>query len=573
MTLHAPVRMSKKQEYLKRGATLRNERRASWDPLWMELSDNILPRRGRFFMNEQNRADLGADKKRRLINSKPTIAARTLRALMMSGMSSPARRWFLGTVSDAALKEVASVKAWCVAVETWIRDTLKKSNIYQCLDNVYGDLGTFGTSALYVEDDLEAGIRGYVFPIGSYSLANNARLEVDTCFREVAMTVRQLVEQFGIENCSQVVKDHHENNRFDQWIQVTHLIQPNTDYEPGKLGTKGMKFSSCWFETASAGAPDDKFLREGGYAESPLMTPRWNVTGEDVYGSDCPGMEAIGDAKVLQLTCRREEQAFDKVVNPPMAATGLIGQRSSTLAGDVTQLAGVGGKYEPAIVINPSALTEFAKKIDRLERSIESDYYADLALMMQRIEGGKMTATEVTARQQEQMLLLGSVMERSEEELLRKLLYRVFMIGYRSGQLPPAPEELRGVELKFDFVSIMSQAQKLLSTANIERMLSLVGNLFAVQKDVMDKINTDQAIDEYADALAVPPGIIRSDDEVAMMRQQRAQQAQQVAQAQQMAAAAQGAKVLSEADTSGDNALTRLLGNVTGSPTPGARAA
>jgi hypothetical protein len=364
------------------------------------------------------------------------------------------------------------------------------------------------------------------------------------------------------------VQGHFKNKRLDDWVEVTHLIQPNPNYQPGKIGPAGMKYSSCWFETKSSGDSDDKFLREGGYEENPIMTPRWNVTGEDVYGTDCPGMEAIGDAKVLQLTCRREEQAFEKVVNPPMKGIGLVGQRSSLLAGDITYLDGQGAAYEPAIAINPNALREFALKIDRLERSIESAYYADLALMMQRIEGGKMTATEVNARQQEQMLLLGSVMERSEEELLRKLLYRVFMICWRRGLLPMPPEELRDVELKFDFVSIMSQAQKLLSTANIERMLSLVGNLVGVQPDAMDKVDTDQAIDEYGDALAVPPGMIRSDDEVAKLRQARAQAAQAQAQAEQMMGAAQGAKVLSEADTSGDNALTRLLGNVTGSPTP-----
>lgn len=562
----------KKQEYIKRGNALKGQRRSAWDPLWMDIGDNILPRRGRFFLSESNRSEFGVDRKRRIINSKPTVAARTLRALMVSGMCSPARRWFRGTVNDAKLKELQSVKDWCFAVETAIRDQLKKSNLYQCLDNVLGDLSGFGTSVLYIEDDIEAGIRGYVFEIGSYSLSNSPRLTPDTCFRELSLTVRQLVKQFGLENCSTKVQNDFKRNELDALVEVTHLIQPNDDYEPGMMGAKGMKFSSCWFETASANDADEQFLREGGYEEDPLMKVRWNVTGVDVYGSDCPGAEAIGDAKVLQLTCRREEQAFDKTVNPPMAGpTSLIGQRSSTLAGDITHVDTMAGgqEYKPAITINPVALTAFAAKIQRLEMSIEAAFYADLALMFQRLNQGQMTATEITARQQEQMLLLGSVYERTEEELLRPLLYRVFMILYRNGKLPMPPEELRGSELKFDFESIMSQAQKLLSTANIERLLSLVGNLHAVFPDVHDKIDADQAVDEYGDAIAVPPSIIRSDDEVAEIRAAREQQKQLAVQAQQAAAAAQGAKVLSETDTSGDNALTRLLGNTTGTPSPG----
>lgn len=570
----------RKKEYLKRYEALLSERRSSWDPQWRDIGDNILPRRGRFFLSETNKGEFGAERKRGILNSKPTVAARTLRALMVSGMCSPSRRWFLGGIADMKLRELQVVKDWAFEVEQAVRDQLKKSNIYQSLDNVMGDVGSFGTTVLYVEDDLELGVRGYVFPIGSYVLANNAKLQADTCFREVRMTVRQLVQQFcklvdgerDMSNVSTTVADDYKNKRLDKFVDVVHLICPNEDYDPERIGLDGMKFRSCWFETAEANAADGKFLREGGYSEDPLMKVRWNVTGEDVYGSDCPGFEALGDAKVLQHTCKREEQAFDKVVNPPMAApTSLIGQRSSTLAGDLTHVDTTAGgqRYEPAIVINPMALNAFAAKIAQLERSIEAAYYADLALMFQRLNQGQMTATEINARQQEQMLLLGSVMERAEEELFRPLLWRVFMIMYRNGKLPPAPEELRGSEFKFDFVSMVSQAQKLLGTANLERLLAMIGNLAAVFKEAPDKIDVDQAIDEYAEAIAVPPSVVRSDDEVAAIRQGRAQQQQMVQQAQQQAAAAEGAKVLSQADTSGDNALTRLLGNVTGAPTPG----
>jgi hypothetical protein len=566
-----PKKNSKK-DLLARFQALKSERQSGWDQQYRDIADNILPRRGRFFTSETNSATYSADRKRLILNSKPTVAARTLRAIMVNGMVSAARRWFLGAVDSLALKEVQSVKDWAYEVELAIRDQLKKSNAYQCLDNVMGDLGSFGTSVLYVEDDLTDGIRCYVFPVGSYVLASNGKGDVDTCIRETSWTVRQLVDEFGEENCSSKVQDDFKKKRYDARVDVLHFVGPNPDYQPGMLGPAGMQFSSCWFEAASAGDTDEKFLREGGYAEDPLMKPRWSTTGDDTYGSDCPGFEAVGDAKVLQLTCKREEQAFDKITNPPMAGpTSLIGQRSSILAGDITYVdvqAG-GQKFEPSVTIPPAALQAFALKIDRLERSIEAAYYADLALMFQRLNQGQMTATEINARQQEQMTLLGSMNERAERELLRPMLWRIFMILWRNGKLPAPPEELVGSELKFDFVSQISQAQKLLSTANLERLLAMAGNMAAVFPEVVDKIDADQVIDEYGDALAVQPSVVRSDDEVEAIRAERAERQAQAEQAQQMAAGAEGAKVLSQADTSGDNALTRLLGNITGQPPPG----
>ena len=60
--------------------------------------------------------------------------------------------------------------------------------------------------------------------------------------------------------------------------------------------------------------------------------------------------------------------------------------------------------------------------------------------------------------------------------------------------------------------------------------------------------------------LGVPPTIVRSDEDVAQMRQARAQAQQQQAAMEQMSAGIQGAKLLSETDVSGDNALTALVG-------------
>lgn len=558
--MSSPV--DRKKQYAKRKEALTSHRQSNWDPEWKDIAENILPRRSRFFTSETNKGTKGRERKRGIINSKPTIAARTLRALMVSGMASPARRWFVGSVADPALKEVQSVKDWAFRVEGEIRDTLKKSNFYQAVDNVLGDLGSFGTSVLIVEEDLESTIRCYVLPIGSYVLAADAHHRIDTLFRDTVFTVRQLVRDFGEKKCSTRVKQAYAQGRYEEEIEVVHLICPNEDYQPGKTGPEGMRFLSCWFEKNEGVADDPPFLREAGYYEAPFFAPRWNVTGEDVYGSDCPGMEAIGDAKVLQLTATREEQAFDKSVNPPMVgSTSLIGQRTSLLAGDITYADGDRGRFEPALVINPGTLERFAQKVDRLERSIETAYYADLALMFQRLSMGKMTATEINARQQEQMLLLGSVMERSEEELLRPVLYRVFMVLWRQGRIPPPPEELEGAELKFDFVSIMSQAQKLLQLNSIKELVGLVmGVAGTMGSAAFDKLNWDQAVDEVADALAVPPAVIRSDDEVAEMRAARAEQAQQAQAAEQAAAVAAGAKDLSQASLEDDNALSRVMG-------------
>lgn len=551
--------LSKKQ-LINRWQDLLSKRSNGWDTTWRERADYLAPRRIRIHTTDTND---GRRKDQSIINSRPVIAARTLRAQLVTGMSSPANRWFVGTASDPELKEDATVIDFAFAVEEKIREALKKSNVYQGLAALYGDTPIFGTGCIHIEDDLEEDVRAYVQPIGSYVIDAGPTGEIDTVMNEERLTTKKLVEKFGIENCSQKVQDEHKAGRYGTEFDVVHAILPNPDYVPDAVGPAGMQFASRWFELTNSATDDGKFLKEGGYYEMPTLTPRWAVTGCDTWGSDCPGEHAIGDVKILQRLERRQAQAFDKVTNPPMVQSGDVVGEVDLSPGGVTINPNGQVKVEPIVKIDPAALQRFHEKIQEVERRVDSAFYADLTLQFQSIEG-RMTATEVVARQQEVMQLLGEAMERFEKELLRPLLHRVFMVLYRAGKLPPIPDVLKGRDLKWDFLSSISQAQKIRSTANIERFLSLVGNLKAAAPDVLDKVDLDQAVDEYASAVAVPPSLVRSDDEVAEIRKGRAAVAQKQAAQQDLAAQVEGAKVLSETDTGGDNALTRMLGNATG---------
>jgi hypothetical protein len=77
--------------------------------------------------------------------------------------------------------------------------------------------------------------------------------------------------------------------------------------------------------------------------------------------------------------------------------------------------------------------------------------------------------------------------------------------------------------------------------------------------DIIDNLNADEAIRSYGEILGTSPDIMRDADEVAALRQQRAEAQQAEQQMMQLQQGAQAAKVLSEADTQNPNALTALL--------------
>ena len=82
--------------------------------------------------------------------------------------------------------------------------------------------------------------------------------------------------------------------------------------------------------------------------------------------------------------------------------------------------------------------------------------------------------------------------------------------------------------------------------------------------EAVDKLDIDAIMDEVADITGVPPKCNRSADEVAAIREQRAQQQQQIVADEQANMQAQRMKDLSGATLDGNNALTELQRSIEG---------
>ncbi len=550
-----------KEQLTKQLAQLEQERE-TFEPHWRELSDFIIPRGSRFLTSEANRGDRRNNK---IVDPTATMANRTLSSGMMSGITSPARPWFKLATPDPEMMDYGPVKLWLETVQNRMNDMFNKSNLYQSLPLVYSSLGTFATGAMAVLEDEEDVIRTMPFPIGSYYIANSPRLSVDTSFRKFSMTVRQLVREFDLNNVSSSTKSSFENGNYEKWVDVVHAVYPNMNRETGKMNAKNKAFRSVYFEV---GGDNDKVLRESGYDEFPIMAPRWEVNGEDVYGSSCPGMIALGQVKALQLEQRRKAQQIDKQTNPPMIGpTSLKTQRVSLLPGDITyvdQVTGAEG-LRPAYQVNPN-LGDLLGDIQDTRQLINSAYFVDLFMMLQKVNTRSMPVEAVIEMKEEKLLMLGPVLERLNDEFLDPLIDRAFSMMARKNMLPEPPEEMQGMPLRIEYISVMAQAQKAIGLSSLERFVGFVGNLASAKPEALDKLDVDQAIDNYAVMSGVSPTVVVPQEQAQQTRNDRAQQQQQAMALQTGMAAVQGAKTLSEAKTADPNLLTALAGAAGGQP-------
>lgn len=549
------------KNYLYRRVGALNNERSSWMTHWMELSKFLMPRTGRFLITDRNR---GNKRHNNIYDNAATRALRVLGAGLMSGATSPARPWIRVVTADPDMMDSEAVKVWCAKVTQIILDIFQRSNTYRSLQNIYEELGAYGTGCMVMADDFESVIHQFPLTAGEYSIAQNWRGDVDTMSREFEKTVENLVGEFGYDNCSSFVKNSWDRGNYDTWAPVCHLIEPRKNRDDSKLDAKNMKYRSVYFE------PDQRqntVLRESGMKKFRALAPRWSISGGDIYGNS-PGMEALGHVKEAQHNRLMKGTAIDYQVKPPLQIpTQLKNAPQSRLPGgefyyDQTN---PGGGVRSAFNVQLDVRT-LMEDIQDIREQIDETFYVQLFLLLSSNDAvtSKLTATQVGEMKEEKLLMLGPVLERLHNELLSPLVGMTFDRAIETGLLPPAPEELNGKELNVEFVSVLAQAQRAISTNSTDRFVMNLGAIAQFKPGVLDKFDEDKWAEKYADMLGVDPELIVADDKVALIRKAKAQAAQQQAQVQTANVNADTAQKLGNTPTDGNNAATGILNNLMG---------
>ena len=492
--------------------------RASWDPHWRDLAEHVLPRTGQWAPDDRNRGE----KKHRLIyDSTATGALEILTAGMMAGATSPARPWMRLQTPDPDLNKHKPVEVWLETVTRTMLRVFSRSNTYRALPRYYQEIALYGTAAGVVTAHPTNVIHHYPLTAGQYALGVDSEEEVNTLAREYAMTVSQIVGQFGLDRCSVAVKNSFKNGRYDEWRNVCHIIEPRFDRDERKIDGINMPFRSVYFESGGKGSngPTDVLLEEG-LRDFPVLAPRWSTSGGDIYGSS-PGMAALGDIRSLQVMAKRKGQAIDFKTKPPtQGPASLKGNEIDKMPGGHTEVPG-NQQITPIWQVGLD-LGELREDIAMTQQRINSRFYADLFLMLASTTKS-MTATEVAERHEEKLTMLGPTLERLHNELLSPLVSLTFGHMSDMGMLPPPPEELVDADLEPEFISMLAQAQQAVGASQDDRFQGVLQAMAQSHPEAMDVMDVDEYLRGYARKIGVDASVLRSADEVSEMRQLRMQ--------------------------------------------------
>lgn len=513
--------------------------RNPWTNTWCEIRDLVRPT-----VDQMTNATPGQPLTEKIFDATPTWALMQLSSGLGSFLTSQVTRWFNLGFEGVPYERIDNIsRIWLNVVADIIYNQYSRpeANFTSSLHETYLDVSGFGTAALHQEWSFKR--RGLLFraiPIVDCLIDEDDEGMVDHMFRLLPRTRHQLYQQFGEGNLPLKVR---ENTEVDKTYQVLHAVIPRDNRDVRKVTKNNMPWGSYWilYETKD-------LLLEGGYNEFCYHVPRWTRMAGEKYGRS-PAMEAMPDIKMLNKMSQTVIKSAQKMVDPPLQVPddGFIGP-ISTKPGALMYY--TPGTEDRVIPLETKGHPEIGEALmEQRRQSIIRTFFVDY--LQQQKNNVEMTATEVMDRRQEKFRMMGPIIGRLETELLGPMLTRSYNLLVRAGMIPKPPRQAAGRQIKVTYIGAASTAQRRTKLQNIQSFGQTILGVANFAPSVLDLIDTDKTGMKIADLTDLPPELIRTPEQIAGIRQQRAQQQQQALQMGNAAAGAGIAKDLAQAKATG----------------------
>jgi len=530
-------------DLLRRHGQLETER-ANWESYWQEIADVVTPRNSTF----TNRRASGARRTEQIFDSTAPLASDRFAAAFESMLTPRTQQWHVLKPIDDDIADDSDVKRWAEDVNKrlFAFRYSPRSNFASQIHEVYKSLGDFGTGALFSEEIPGQGIAYRSVHLGGLYVVEDFQGRIRHVHHKQDLTAEQAAQRFGVEALPDQIRAKL-SDRPDDKASYLHIVKPNSTRRYGALGREGMEFESWWISIDAR-----QCVGQGGFRTFPYAVSRYVTTPGEAYGRS-PAMLALPDIKMLNVMAQTMIQEAQLSVAPPLLAPNdgvlsALGDGVSLLPAAINY--GAVDDQGRALIHALDRGAQFAPVKEEIAERRESVNAAFLVTLFQiLVDTPQMTATEAMLRAQEKGALLAPTTGRQQSELLGPIIAREIDLLARSGALPSPPQQLidRGGGYKIEYDSPLTRAMKADQGVGFLRTIEALTPLARVDPTILDVFNPDEIGPGLADINGVPAKWLRSKDELAALRQDRAraQQAQQVIDA--APAAAQGLKDLAQA--------------------------
>lgn len=497
-------------------------RRSEVDRAWRHCYDVTYPLRGSGFNTGFNTSpSFGSANARQaeLYDSTATNSVRLLASTLLGGMTPANSQWAGADVFDASDDERAWLQDAAHLVWLNIHASNYTGHAFECfLDSVIA-----GMFALYVDEGTDEPFRFEQWPLSQcYFACSRPGSRVDTVAREFQLTAVQAVNAYGDNCCRQILESAEKHP--DRLFPFVQFIEPRRN-----CGQFELPIASTHICMTSRQA-----VRQSGYNAHPVIVPRLLCLPGSAYAQGLvydalPTIRTLN--KLTEIMLGTGDMAMsgmwgavdDGVLNPKVVQVGP--RRIITMA-----------SRDSMFPLMPGSNFQVGQwMIENLQSQVRKTLLSD-DLINKSGGNSYMTATEVNARVSAVRQMLGPNYERFQDEFLRPLFFRCFMICWDKGIFSAPPASLTDKIMRVTYSTPLAKAQK---SEDVQAMVSyeiLLGQTAQVRPEVLDIYDWDAASRLKAELSGISVRLVRDAKTVDGIRQQRDQAASQAALQQQLTA-------------------------------------
>ena len=300
-----PEQIVKKVDFLK-------GERHNWETQWQEVAEFVVPRKDSITKNR-----VKGEKVNQFLLDNTALQSNVLLSGFLHGLlTNPNSQFFELTTGVRDIDDRDDVRKWLQRTSTSMHNVLNASNFQTEIHELYIDLGSFGTAAMSIEEDEESVVRFSARPIESIFVEEDNRGQIMSTYRQFKWNLTQIMQEFGedVINKSKQLQSAHGRKDDSKEFEIIHAVYPD-DISVEK-STKRFKYISQYILKS-----DKVELRVSGFSSFPFVVPRWTKTSSEKYGRS-PGMNALPEAKTLNLMAETTIKGAQKVVEPASSSPG-----------------------------------------------------------------------------------------------------------------------------------------------------------------------------------------------------------------------------------------------------------
>ena len=526
--------------------------RANSESVWQEIRDYMLPNRPSFTSKETS----GKKTMEKIFDGTAIDSINVCKAGINGMLTNAALPWHSIEMVDRVLNKESSVQDAIMEVNEVMSSEYHTSNFYTNIDGVYEEVIGFGESGLFIGEGKKTALNFQTIPLKQIYTDEDSEGNVDTVYRYYTMTARQARQEWPNETLSPQMMKALENKgkQKDTEFNIIHLIRPRSDRE---IDTKGN------FKQNKENKPvlsayiveEEKFvIDEGGYDEMPYAVPRLFLMSGDGYGRGM-GWNALPDTKMLNTMERTGIRAWQKATDPPLVLPDEgMSLPVKTGPGGVTYNSNwdkQGADAKPLYGTGQfQMMPNFEQKCEQKRDQIREFFFYKQFRTQQ--EGQPRTAQEIIQISSENLKILGPLLNRFMEELLKPIIIRSFWILYRLGKFPKLSavmeQKQAPVEFKIVYLSPIAKAQRLYESQELQNAFTMLMPMAQIKADIVDRVSSDKYYDAMIELYPALGKVSATKSQVTAIREGRAAAQAEAKQTQDAGNVLQGAQMASETD-------------------------